>query len=688
MAQGTGHVYVSSAQELVDTLNATSELSRSNMTLDITLTEDLDFTGFDIFPLGYFNNSCFPYSGVFDGSGHRIRHLHMSRSTRSYQHTGLLCGVENATVKNLVIDETCSFASRYGGALVAIVRGSVHVERVVNRANVSGYMCVGGLVGNVTSVADCVVSLAHCVNEGDVTCTNRNSGNTGGLIGRVMKLDRATLALRNCTNRGRVVADMHVGGLAGYVGLNKNTSILLEDCANDGDIVGDYNLVGGLVGSLEQNYDTHVAISGSANSGRVVGNEEIGGLVGGQYDARNVTVVLARCTNTGRVEATRAGGGLVGYERPATRTAYRITGCANRGEVQGRYNAYVAGLVGFFRAYDGAAVAVDIADSANGGHVHVLSGDACGLCCVSADSAATVTVAVSNSVNKGTVNATRAYGFAPQTHSAANAVALGRVLGTAEAHAFWPPNPAARALFGLRDACANCTEVVLLARNATTTLYHTVDTGDRADTLLNDGAKELGAALRWTSALDLAPALCTVRVGAPVAAALTAAPGTALADIEALAPLAPPRYALLDAPRRATLYAPSTRVAADMDIAVARRTRVVVRVPPTARAAVDTAALARTVESLVPGAATHLVPVLAADAQGRVTQIDLYVLDEAHAHALVAALRALDRGKKCSAGVLCTHTAAFVEGHEPSPSPRHSPLAALLAALVLLALAF
>lgn len=682
------YVFVSTAQQLVDLLSATSETPGRGMAVDIMLTENLDFAGLDFFPLGFFNDTCTPYSGVFDGKGHTIANLRMDKYAEPKNNgAALLCGLANATVRDLVFDASCHFCGRFGGALSLTANGTVHVDRVVSRAAITGYLRTGGLVGYAERTSNCTLTFTDCVNEGDITCANRNAGDVGGLIGRVMRLDRSRVTMVRCTNRGRVELEASAGGgLAGYVGLNTNTSVVIEDCANEGNVTGGYNQIGGLVGALEQNYDTLVAISGSANRAHIKGNERVGGLVGGQYDARNVTLAVAACTNSGHVEATRGAGGVLGGESRGTGNTLRLARATNRGEIQGGYNSYVAGLVGDIR-FDGArALTVAIADCANYGAVHVRSGAACGLYYVDSAGDDASTIALGNSVNKGPVSGGYAYGFAPFAHTASNLVSLGALTGANEAHSFWPPNPHADALYGPRDACANCTEVIFFERNATSGLYHTADSHMRVDRLLNDGAKEHGYGMRWTSTLDLADETLEVRIGEPVGAAVLVAPGTRLDAIDALAPYPAPRYVLFDADRPESAYDRTSRVTADMGITIARRTKVIVRIPPTDARNADAAEVARTVGGLVPSCARMLVTTLVIGENRMVAQIDLFVHGEDNAYAIVDALHGLDRGKGCSAGILCTHTAAFVEGNEPSHGRRLAP-PALLAALLVLAVA-
>ena len=677
-AQGNEHRTVSSAQELIDLFAASPQ---TVLRADITLTQDLDFAGHDIYPLGVHDKTCYPYSGVFDGAGHAVRNLCMDHfGGAQYEGAGLFCSLENATVRNLVIAASCRLRARFVGPVSVSAAGAVAVENVLNRASTDGYMRTGGILGSVLRTAGLALRLANCTNEGAIVSTGTNSGQTGGLVGQIMRVAGATVTLQNCTNRGRVEASVQAGGLAGYIGLLTDAVVRIEGCANEGAVAGSYNQIGGLVGVLEQNTDTAVTIIDSVNSGAVTGNENVGGLIGSEYDGTRVNISVLDSANTGAVSGMRVLGGVLGGTRGATDMVITLAGATNAGAVTGRYNANAAGFVGSLRLDDGSTVAVDIVDSTNAGEVRVLSGSACGFFCtdVVRDD---VALRVRNSVNRGAINGSTAYGIAPYTREASCVVGLGALAGTEGAHAFWEPNPRADTLLGLHETCANCTEVVLFEKGLHG-LYETLGGGARPDVLLNDAVKEHGFGRSWTSALELTPVRLDVAVGDPVAATIFVAPLTPLGALEPLQPYLLPFYALVDADDQTTIYDNRTRVTEDMRVAIVARTHVIVRVPPQTQAAdVDLAAVVRALDVLVPGSARLTVPRLVALAGGEVVQIDLFVLGEDVANAIVDALRGLDRGKRCSAGILCKHTKAFIEGNEPSYARRLAPTALLFALL-------
>lgn len=135
---------INSASQLIAfSSNVSSGSSYSGTT--VLLDSDIDFAksaGF--IQIGTFGDSVF--SGVFDGQGHVIKNLAL-KSTK-YQATGLFGIVDSVTIKNVVIDYTCSIVSSYvsdefnpfTGSIVGRCdssNGPCTIENCVNMASVS-----------------------------------------------------------------------------------------------------------------------------------------------------------------------------------------------------------------------------------------------------------------------------------------------------------------------------------------------------------------------------------------------------------------------------------------------------------------------------------------------------------------------------------------------------------------------
>lgn len=154
---GITRVKVSSARAFVKVFES------SPVPDEIILENDLDFSHVTLeFQLGGNADACSPFGGVLDGNGHSVKELFMENE--SSPSVGLFCGLKNATIKNLVIDESCSFAGRVACALSPFVTGNVSVINVTNRASVTGGECAGGFFGSVSGLEHSTVSFDDCVN--------------------------------------------------------------------------------------------------------------------------------------------------------------------------------------------------------------------------------------------------------------------------------------------------------------------------------------------------------------------------------------------------------------------------------------------------------------------------------------------------------------------------------------------
>ena len=189
-----------------------------------TITADLDFTsvGADKFvtlglrdgakqspdgPAKYF-------AGTLNGNGKRIMNLKSDVPFIQAIGTGAL-------VKDINIDETCSFTPWYGG------------EKQLEFGSLIGY-CSEGTVKNCTSAASITVSQCKDV-------ANKVPLYVGGLVGR-----NRSANISDCTNSGEIVANatyvadadstknnLYIGGFTGYC---SNPDGVLEKCTNTGNI--------------------------------------------------------------------------------------------------------------------------------------------------------------------------------------------------------------------------------------------------------------------------------------------------------------------------------------------------------------------------------------------------------------------------------------------------------------------
>lgn len=220
--------------------NVNSGIDYTNTT--VFLETDIDLTGHNFVPIGteehYFN-------GIFDGKGHSIKNLLID--TNTIQYVGLFGFVESATIKNVMIDSTCSFVSGYNQsqsiAHVASLVGACYepciLENNVNFASVTyagdtDTAQVGGIVGYMLT-KDGLSHIKNCANYATITSTGLYSqARIGGIAGFIY----GPGYVRNCLSYGdfdaKTVRDGATCRLGGIVGSAEKT--LIDNCVSAGAV--------------------------------------------------------------------------------------------------------------------------------------------------------------------------------------------------------------------------------------------------------------------------------------------------------------------------------------------------------------------------------------------------------------------------------------------------------------------
>ncbi len=277
-----------------------------------------------------------PFTGVFDGNGHRISHL----IAKGRRYLGLFGQIESrAELRDIrAADVNIAGSGNYIGGLVGsngrVGNNDGHVTRCYSTGRVSGDIFVGGLVGlNYGTVTQCystdVVSGNNTVgglvalNWGSVThchSTGAVSGghDVGGLVGH-------NEGIVSCSDSGgRASGGYNVGGLVGENGFYFGGFTTepgpgwfqpgtIFDCHSTATVLGTGSNCGGLAGinvgycRWEDENCQRSTISNCYAAGKVDGNDCVGGLVGKNDGGIN------QCYSTGAVSGTGWGvGGLVG----------------------------------------------------------------------------------------------------------------------------------------------------------------------------------------------------------------------------------------------------------------------------------------------------------------------------------------------------------------------------------------
>jgi hypothetical protein len=197
----SGNPYqVSTAAQLNDVRNFLS--SYFIQTADIDLIAFT--TGEGWVPIG---NSTTKFTGNYDGSEHKIKHLYIYRITSTGDYSGLFGWINGATIKNLGVECNISGNSNTGG-----LAGEADLSTIQNcytTGFIKGYNTTGGLFGGINIPNPLGIiggSISNCYSRVIV------SGNyyVGGLVGEAWRIP-----FTNCYSTGEVLGVGNLGGLAG-----------------------------------------------------------------------------------------------------------------------------------------------------------------------------------------------------------------------------------------------------------------------------------------------------------------------------------------------------------------------------------------------------------------------------------------------------------------------------------------
>lgn len=163
---GDGYYQISSASDLAafrDLVNtAATSGSKAKLTADIDLTSIPNWT-----PMGTDGSR---FWGEFDGQGHRILHMTITGNTKEQ---GLFGVVSSATIKNLILDSSCTINS--GDCTAALIgccngSGTLTIENVGIECDVIGtnQNCAAFLGCNYGG-SGITILITNCYNTGNVT---------------------------------------------------------------------------------------------------------------------------------------------------------------------------------------------------------------------------------------------------------------------------------------------------------------------------------------------------------------------------------------------------------------------------------------------------------------------------------------------------------------------------------------
>ena len=248
-----------------DGLMAWAEAAQGNPSLNCTLTHDIDLSGTEWEPVGDRNNV---YTGTFDGNGHTISNLAITKKNLSFEDD---CGMfgrvgTNATIKDLTLE---------------------NVRLDVDAADVS----IGALAGsNQGTISNCRVS-------GNISVTNNEMGFVGGVVGRM-----ESGVIQYCHSSASIQGGNsdYVGGVLGGEFLTKT---VIKGCSFSGSVTGG-NTVGGIAGycrffaDMTGCYSVGELSSAVYNTGGITGYLQFAGVAGSCYWYGFDGESVGRCNET------------------------------------------------------------------------------------------------------------------------------------------------------------------------------------------------------------------------------------------------------------------------------------------------------------------------------------------------------------------------------------------------------
>lgn len=251
------------------------------------------------------------FSGNFDGNGHTISNLTITRNIRSgIVYAGMFGYCTRATITNLTLEDVC----------YSVVSGA-------DKNDIGAY--VGGLVafGNLTNITNVKVS-----GEIKLSLCASNPAHVGGIAGGLNVYDKDTAYIahvQNCVSEVKTVAEAFEDGDAS----------VLDSVVN-----------GGIVGATSSTSNGALAILNCVSNGSVEGGEWVGGIVGYASCSR---MSVINCINYARVKATNKetsyAGGIVGYSSNDN----TIMDCVNVGRVTATratsniYKSFAGAIAGY-----------------------------------------------------------------------------------------------------------------------------------------------------------------------------------------------------------------------------------------------------------------------------------------------------------------------------------------------------
>ncbi len=192
--------YITAPSYTISNLEELYNIS-SDIYANYRLTADIDLSGVEYEPIADF-------SGTLDGRGHIIRNLTID--DEETENVGLFTQCNEATIKNLGIENANIVGSSYVGAIAGTFYGGSIEQCYIGSSYIEGYEYVGSFVGAMLPTdEDVKLTISNSVSNAKVEA---RSGYAGGMVG----LSRGG-TVSECLFCGTIDAPGIVTGIVGVV---------------------------------------------------------------------------------------------------------------------------------------------------------------------------------------------------------------------------------------------------------------------------------------------------------------------------------------------------------------------------------------------------------------------------------------------------------------------------------------
>ena len=233
------------------------------------------------------------FAGLFDGQGHVISNLKISKTNENTDALGLFGWLAPASseysVKNLTIRNASISGKHHVGILVGTITASYNANPRLYNVHVSGTVTVTedyGYAGGMVGYASYLVANG-CTADVNVT----GNGKTGGMVAEAFDG-----SFENCTVRGTVNGSWSVGGFAGVI----FCSTKAKNCVSYANVESNDWRCGGFAGVLQgAAEDTKVVLEGCSAQGNVKSTcpQRVGGFAGYCF-----LITATDCSFTGQMD--------------------------------------------------------------------------------------------------------------------------------------------------------------------------------------------------------------------------------------------------------------------------------------------------------------------------------------------------------------------------------------------------